>query len=46
MNKLYKVSVDGQLDMPFESLEDAVRYSEHMEKEGFGCLIYKEEPTQ
>ena len=43
----YYVSVNGQLNMPYETYDKAKEFAEYMEKEGFDTTIYtlKEEGT-
>ncbi len=45
----WRVSVDGQIDAPFDTHEAALDYAAAMETEGFDCLVYfsaAKNPTQ
>lgn len=39
----YRVSVEGQINAPFQTIEGANEYAESMRKEGFDCIITKEQ---
>ena len=36
----WRVSVDGQLDIPFDTKEDAAVFAKEMEGQGFEAFIY------
>lgn len=36
----WRVSVEGQIDAPFDSYESALEYAVAMDAEGFGCSVY------
>lgn len=46
----WRVSVDGQLDIPFDKHEDALAFAAGMQEDGFDAFLYfspsKHKPTK
>lgn len=41
----WRVSVEGQIDMPFDSHEEALEWASGVNMDGFECFVYYSAPS-
>jgi hypothetical protein len=42
----FLVSVNGQAQIPFKTLDDAKMFAEDMENDGYECIVFEERPVK